>query len=342
MLYFRNDYSEGAHPAVLEALAETNLLKTPGYGADSYCAAAADTLRRLCGAPEAQVHFVSGGTQANKLLIGALLRPYEAVIAAETGHIAGHEAGAIELDGHKILTVSTADGKLTAAGVAEMAERCGEEYTPLPRLVYLSNTTEVGTVYTRRELAEISACCRGLGLLLYCDGARLGAAITAPGADVGFADYAALCDAFTIGGTKNGLLFGEALVLANPDLCPYFRRAMKQQGAILAKGRLLGVQFGAILKDGLYLELARHANRMALRLREGLLAQGWTMAYDSPSNQLFPILDASQAAALERDCAFEVISPLPEGRLCVRFVTSWTTQETEVDALLDCMRALRT
>ena len=341
MLNFRNDYSEGAHPAVLEALTETNLLKTPGYGSDSFCAAAADTICRLCGAPGAQVHFVAGGTQANKLVIGALLRPYEAVIAAATGHIAGHEAGAIEHNGHKILTLPAPDGKLTAQMVAQAVSQCGEEYTPLPRLVYLSNTTEVGTVYTRRELSAIRACCRELGLLLYCDGARLGSAITAPGSDLGFADYAALCDAFTIGGTKNGLLFGEAVVLTNPSLYPNFRRAMKQQGAILAKGRLLGVQFGAILKDGLYLELARHANRMALRLREGLVRLGYPLAYDSPSNQLFPVLTAAQSAALAEDCAFETIELLADGRLCVRFVTSWTTQEAEVDALLDRLEALR-
>ena len=341
MLQFRNDYSEGAHPKVLDALLSTNLQKTPGYGIDPFCAAAANTIRSLCGAPGAQVHFLVGGTQVNKVALGAFLRPYEAVIAPETAHIATHETGAIEQDGHEILTVPAPDGKLTSAAIQPVLDIHNSEHMVLPRLVYLSNTTEVGTVYSRAELASISQFCRANDLLLYCDGARLGSAITAPGSDLGFADYAALCDAFTIGGTKNGLLFGEAVVLTNPSLYPNFRRAMKQQGAILAKGRLLGVQFGAILKDGLYLELARHANRMALRLREGLVRLGYPLAYDSPSNQLFPVLTAAQSAALAEDCAFETIELLADGRLCVRFVTSWTTQEAEVDALLDRLEALR-
>lgn len=337
MLFFRNDYSEGACPQVLDALVDTNLIPTAGYGTDQFCAAAADTIRTLCEDPGAQVHFLVGGTQVNKTAIGAFLRPYEAVIAADTGHICVHETGAIEHNGHKILSLPAPDGKLTAGLIRSAVAGHGDEHMVLPRLVYISNTTEVGTVYSLSELTALSSCCRELGLLLYCDGARLGSAMTVAGADTTFADYARLCDAFTIGGTKNGLLFGEALVLTNPALFPHFRHAMKQQGAILAKGRLLGVQFDAVLRDGLYLRLARHANAMAEKLRRGLLALGFTMAVDSPSNQIFPILTAAQAERLREACAFEVQSQDDRG-VCIRFVTSWATQEADVDSLLAVMK----
>ncbi len=336
MLYFRNDYSEGACPQVLDALADTNLIPTAGYGTDQFCAAAADAIRSLCEAPEAQVHFLVGGTQVNKTAIGAFLRPYEAVIAADTGHICVHETGAIEQNGHKILALPVQDGKLTAGLVRAAVERHCDEHMVLPRLVYISNTTEVGTVYSLSELTALSGCCRELGLLLYCDGARLASAMTVEGADTSFADYARLCDAFTIGGTKNGLLFGEALVLTNPALFPHFRHAMKQQGAILAKGRLLGVQFDAVLRDGLYLQLARHANAMAAKLRQGLLELGYSMAVNSPSNQIFPILTPTQEERLREECAFEVQSRDDHG-VCVRFVTSWATRGEDVDALLKFM-----
>ncbi len=241
MLNFRNDYSAGAHPAVMEALCRTNLELTPGYGTDSYCREAADLIRSLCGAPEAAVHFFTGGTQVNKTALAAFLRPYEAVIAPASAHICVHESGAIEQDGHKVLHLPAPDGKLTPEAVRGAVSAHSGEHMVLPRLVYVSNTTELGTVYSRAELEALRAVCGELGLYLYCDGARLGCAIEAGGA--GFADYAALCDAFTIGGTKNGLLFGEALVIANPALQPCFRHCMKQQGAILAKGRLLGMQW---------------------------------------------------------------------------------------------------
>lgn len=339
MLFFRNDYSEGACPQVLEALVNTNLIPTAGYGTDQFCAGAADMIRYLCGDPSAQVHFLVGGTQVNKTAIGAFLRPYEAVIAAASGHICVHETGAIEQNGHKILALPAADGKLTPDQIRKAVDGHGDEHMVLPRLVYISNTTEVGTVYNLSELTALSACCRELGLLLYCDGARLGSAMTVEGADTTFADYARLCDAFTIGGTKNGLLFGEALVLTNPALFPHFRHAMKQQGAILAKGRLLGVQYDAVLRNGLYLQLARHANAMADKLRQGLLELGFTMAVDSPSNQLFPILQPAQAERLREECAFEVQSQDERG-VCVRFVTSWATQEEDVDSLLAIMKEI--
>ena len=298
MFSFRNDYSTGAHPAVLDALCRTNGERTEGYGLDLLCRQAEEELLELCRAPGAAVHFLVGGTQANKVTIAALLRPYEAVLAAHTAHICCHETGAVEHNGHKVLHLPSPDGKLTADMVRAAAAAHTGEYTVAPRLVYISNTTEVGTVYRRAELAALRRVCDELDLLLYCDGARLGSAMAA--GDASFADYGALCDAFTVGGTKNGLLFGEALVIVNPALQPGFRRCMKQQGAILAKGRLLGVQFSAILQDGLYLSLAAQANRLARHLAEGLEDLGVPLLFPAQSNQLFPVLPDSVAEALDR------------------------------------------
>ena len=338
MLNFRNDYSAGAHPAVLDALCRTNLERTEGYGLDPFCRQAADELRRLCRRPDAAVHFFTGGTQVNKVAIGAFLRPYEAVIAAASAHICVHETGAIEQDGHKVLHLPAPDGKLTADMVRAAVSAHTGEHMVLPRLVYISNTTEVGTVYSLEELGRLRQACDALGLLLYCDGARLGSAMAA--GDAGFAACGQLCDAFTVGGTKNGLLFGEALVLPNPALQPSFRRCMKQQGAILAKGRLLGVQFSALLKDGLYLSLASHANRMARTLAEGLAALDISLLYPCQSNQLFPVLPDAVAEALAGEAAFELQERLEGGRSCIRFVTAWDTQPEEVEALLKVLQGL--
>ena len=338
MLSFRNDYSEGAHPQVLQALSETNLNQYPGYGADQICRQAADTIRSLCAAPQAQVHFLMGGTQANKTAIGAFLRPYEAVLAAHTGHICVHETGAIEHNGHKILSIPTRDGKLTPALLLPEIRRHCDEHMVLPRLVYLSNTTEIGTVYSKGELEALHEFCQAHDLLLYCDGARLASAMTIDGADTAFADYARLCDAFTIGGTKNGLLFGEAMVLTNPALFPHFRFAMKQQGAVLAKGWLLGLQFQTILAQGLYLPIARHANEMAALLRRGLEALQVPFLSSSPSNQLFPILPAAAAEKLAAGCAFEIQKEMENGSVAIRFVTSWATKEEDITALLALLK----
>ena len=338
MLSFRNDYSEGAHPSVLKALETTNLEQMPGYGADRCCQEAAETIRTLCGAPDADIHFLMGGTQVNKTAIGAFLRPYEAAVAAETGHICVHETGAVEQDGHKVLTVPTADGKLTPEGIERVLEVHGEEYTVLPRLVYISNSTELGTVYSCSELAAISAFCRKNGLLLYCDGARLDSAMAA--GDTTLADYAGLCDAFTIGGTKHGLLFGEALVIVRPALQSHFRWYMKQQGAVLAKGWLLGLQFSTILQNGLYLDLARHANDAADRIRAALRELNIPCLVDSPSNQLFPIFPLDKARRLMDACACEAQQKVGNDKLCVRFVTSWATRAGDVDALIRLLRTL--
>ena len=332
MLYFRNDYGAGAHPEVLEALCRTNMELAAGYGTDAYCRRAAETIRGLCGTPDAAVHFLMGGTQVNKTAIAAFLRPYEAVLAAASGHICVHEAGAVEQDGHKVIHLPAPDGKLTPERLREALAGPVNEHTVVPRLVYISNTTELGTVYTRPELLALRRCCDELGLYLYCDGARLGSAMDAGGTS--FADYGACCDAFTIGGTKNGLLFGEALVIVSEALRPGFRNCMKQQGAMLAKGRLLGVQFEAVLRDGLYLRLASHANAMAKRLAEGLAAQNIPLLAPAESNQVFPILPDGAVEALKEQVEFEVERRMDASHTCIRFVTAWHTPAEDVDALL--------
>lgn len=331
---FRNDYSEGAHPAILEALTETNLTQTVGYCLDPHCAAAADTIRRLTAAPEADVHFLVGGTQVNLITIAAHLAPYEAVIAAHTGHVNVHETGAIEATGHKVCAAYAPDGKLTPELVESvLAQHNGTEHMVAPRLVYISDTTEIGTIYTKAELAALRRCCDSHGLFLYLDGARLGSALTAEGNDLTLPDLAALTDAFTIGGTKNGALFGEALILARPH--DHFRWHMKQRGAVLAKGRLLGIQFEALLKDGLYFDLGRHANALAVRLRDGMAALGVPFPVHSPSNQQFPVLPNGAVAALEaKGYGFEADHAVDEGHTCVRFVTSWATPPEAVEQLL--------
>lgn len=334
MYSFRNDYSEGAHPQVLQALTDTNAVQTVGYGMDPYCQAAADTIRRLCAAPDADVHFLVGGTQVNLVTIDAFLRSYEAVIAAQTGHVSTHETGAIEATGHKVCTVESPDGKLTPALVESvLAQHNGTEHMVLPRLVYISDTTEIGTIYTKAELTALRRCCDARGLVLYLDGARLGSALTAPGNDLTLPDLAALTDAFTIGGTKNGALFGEALVLTRP--LPHYRWHMKQRGAVLAKGRLLGIQFQALLEDGLYFDLARHANQLALRLRDGIAALGYPFPVDSPSNQQFPVLPNATVQKLqELGYEFEIDHVVDADHTCIRLVTSWATPESAMESFL--------
>ena len=339
MLHFRNDYGNGAHPQVMEALCKTNLELTAGYGMDPYCRQAADRIRNLCACPEADVHFLVGGTQVNKTALGAFLRPWEAVIAADSGHIQVHETGAIEHNGHRIFTLPTPDGKLRPDQICQLCKTYSQEETaPEPKLVYISNTTELGTVYSREELLQLRQVCDTWGLLLYCDGARLACAMAVSGTT--FADYAATCDAFTIGGTKNGLLFGEALVITNAALMPSFRRCLKQQGAMLAKGRLLGVQYCAALDNGLYMSLAQQAMAAAMQLSDGLQALRIPLLIASPSNQLFPILPNTVIKALENKVSFETWSVVDDNSTCIRFVTAWHTTEAEVTALLVLLRNL--
>lgn len=343
MIYFRNDYSEGAHPKVLQALVESNLVSTPGYGCDEYCACARELLRERFACPNADVHFLVGGTQTNLTAAAAFLRPWEAVIAADTGHIAVHETGAIEATGHKVYVVPGVDGKLTpdAVRTAVRDHQTGtEEHMVLPRMVYVSDSAELGTIYTRAELQALSDTCRELGLYLYLDGARMAMALTAQGNDLVPEDFAQLCDAFYLGGTKNALLFGEALVIVNNALKPYFRNVMKQHGGMLAKGRLLGVQFAAILQDDLWLQTARHANELAQRLAAALTAMGVPLYAASPTNQVFPIFTNAQVEALRQDFSFEFIARVDEDHSAIRFVTSWATRPEDVETLLEAVRSL--
>lgn len=336
MYSFRNDYSEGAHPKVMEALADTNLEQTVGYGMDPRCQSAAALIRDLCKATDADIHFLVGGTQANLVVIDAFLQSYEAVIGAHTSHINTHETGAIEATGHKVCSIYAPDGKLTPALVEEvLSQHNGTEHMVLPRMVYVSDSTEIGTIYTKAELAALRRCCDEHGLYLFLDGARLGSALTSPDNDLTLADIAALTDVFYIGGTKNGVLFGEALVLSNAAPKAHFRWHMKQRGAVLAKGRLLGIQFQTILEDGLYFDIARHANEMAFRLRDGIAALGYPFPVPSPTNQQFPVLPNAVIGQLEaRGYQFEAQEAVDAEHTCVRFVTSWATPESAIDAFL--------
>ncbi|MCD7097944.1 aminotransferase class I/II-fold pyridoxal phosphate-dependent enzyme [Stenotrophomonas sp. MMGLT7] len=337
---FRNDYSEGAHPRLLQALAQASTQQNRGYGLDRHSRRAAELIRAHVCRDDVDVHLLVGGTQTNLVALAAFLRPHQAAIAAGSGHIATHETGAIEATGHKVLTVPTDDGKLTPAAIAPLLDGHGSEHMVQPRLVYVSDSTELGTIYTRAELQALSQYCRQRGLLLYLDGARIGSALTATGNDLTLADIATLTDAFYIGGTKNGALVGEALVIVDDALKADMRYLVKQRGAMLAKGMVLGTQFTALFEDGLFFELARHANLMAARLREGLARLGVGFLVDSPSNQIFPLLPAAVVERLEALYAFERWQALPDGRVAIRLVTSWATPQAAVDGFLADAQAL--
>ena len=340
MISFRNDYSEGAHPKVLQALIETNSENTCGYGCDAYCAKAADMIRARFACPGADVHFMVGGTITNLTVICAALRPWEAVLCAKTGHINVHETGAIEATGHKVYSVPAPEGKLTPESIREaFDDNSGgqDEHVVYPRMVYISDATELGTIYTKAELTAIHDVCAELGLYLFVDGARLACALVAEGNDLVPEDLAQLCDVFYIGGTKNGLLFGEALVIVNDALKPCFRHAIKQSGGMLAKGRLLGVQFAAILKEDLWLETARHAVRQAQKLAAALREKGYTLYTDSPTNQVFPVVTNTQMAALEKDFVFELWAKPDSAHTVIRFVSSWATPDEDVQALIEAL-----
>ena len=338
MLRFDSDYMEGCCPEILERLTEINLQKNTGYGEDEICNAAREKIRAACGCPEAEVRFISGGTQTNSLMIGALLRPYEGVLSADSGHITGHEAGAIEHGGHKVLTLPNHDGLVDAADVHSYmrAFLADEARTHLvqPGMVYISHPTEYGTLYSRAQLEALRAACDEYGLKLYMDGARLGYGLATPGTDLTLRDIAGLVDAFYIGGTKVGALFGEAVVVPNPKLIPHFFTMIKQHGALLAKGWVLGLQFDTLFTDGLYLRAAENAIATAAVLREGLRAKGVEFYIDSPTNQIFPVLDNEKIAELRKQVSFNLWAPLDETRSVIRFVTSWASEEADIQALL--------
>lgn len=343
MISFRSDYSQGAHPQVLEALAATNLEHTDGYGLDPHCERAAQLVREMAEAPEAAVHLMVGGTPCNITVIAAALRPYESVICARTGHAYFHETGAIEATGHRVLAVDGVDGKLTPVGIERALEEFQDEHTPLPRMVYVSQPTELGTLYSRSEMRALAESCRRNGLLLYVDGARMACALAAPDNDLGLPELARLADAFYLGGTKSGALLGEALVIMDPAIDDHFRWMIKRQGGLLAKGRLIGVQFEALLEggpDSLYLEIGAHCDRLATRLRTGLESLGVSFEGRSTTNQVFPILPADVVHALEEEFFFYEWAPEREGAIPIRLVTGWGTQAEEVDAFLDRCRVL--
>ncbi|WP_428040691.1 threonine aldolase family protein [Candidatus Avelusimicrobium fimicolum] len=338
MIRFNCDYSEGAHPRILEKLAQTNLEQAPGYGQDTYCRQAADLIKSLCQTPQAEVHFLAGGTQTNLTVIAACLRPYQTVISADSGHINVHETGAIEATGHRILTVPEQNGKLTAEQIARCCKEHwlddNPEFAPQPKLVYISFPTEYGTLYSKEELSAIRRVCDENNLFLFADGARLGYGLEAPGNDVTLADLAACCDVFYIGGTKIGALLGEAVVIVNPKLQKDFRYFMKQKGAMLAKGRILGIQFLALFEDGLYFKLSKHADEMAQIIRKACAECGFEFLYDSPTNQQFPIMPDDLIKQLEELYAFSHTKRLDHRRSAIRVCTSWATRREDVEQLV--------
>lgn len=345
MVYFNCDYTEGAHPRIMEKLAATNLEQTPGYGDDSYCEEAKGLILQACQSPEAQVHFLVGGTQANFTVIRWALRSHQGVIAPETGHIHVHETGAVEATGHKILAVPCGiEGKLTAAQVEKVAaEHFAGSMPPVhmvqPKLVYISQSTENGAVYSLAELRALHETCRKWGLYLFVDGARMGYGLTAQEADATLADMASLCDAFTIGGTKCGALFGEAVVLVHPELREGFGYAIKQNGGMLAKGRLLGIQFAELFRDGLYFEICGRANRLAYEIAKACKGSGFTEYAPSPTNQQFFIFPDGILKKLEEKYHFSFWEKVDEGRTAVRICTSWATKEENVRALIGDIKA---
>ncbi len=330
---FRDDYSETAHPRILQALQSGNLEQDEGYGCDRRCAAARQHIKARLGAyaDRADIHFLCGGTQSNLTAISAFLRPHEAVAAAETAHICVNETGAIEATGHKVIALPGADGKVRPEQIRQVLDAHGRnEHKVKPRLVKISNSTELGSIYTLRELEALSALCREESLFLYADGARLGAALTASGNDVSLADMCRLTDAFYIGGTKNGAMLGEAVVLCNDALKEDFRYHMKQKGGLLAKGRILGVQFEELFRDDLFFDLARHANHMAQLMAEAFKAAGYGFLVESPTNQIFPILPAALIERLQKNWAFYVWRQVDAEHSAIRLVTSWATPEEVV------------
>ena len=339
-LFFMNDYGEGAHPLVMQRLMETNLEHTCGYGLDPYSLRAQAIIREKTGQPGAAVHMMTGGTSANLIAISAFLRPYEAAIAAEGGHINVHETGAIEGSGHKVLVAEGREGKVSAEGVRAVCACHTDEHMVHPRLLYISQPPEIGTVYSLAELRALRAVCDEQGLILFVDGARLGSALTSEGCDVTLSDLAALADCFYIGGTKNGLLFGEAMVIVNPALQKDFRFMIKNRGGMMAKGRLCGLMFLTALEHDDYFAWARHANEMADIVRGAMRRAGISSFQQTATNQIFPIVAKDQRSKLEERVAFERWGDLPDGRCVIRFVTSWATQREEAEALADILEAL--
>ncbi|OAA89350.1 threonine aldolase family protein [Clostridium ljungdahlii] len=338
MYSFKNDYSEGAHPRILNALVESNMEQTSGYGEDIYTEKAVELLKQKIKQNNAHIHLFVGGTQANLTAISAFLRPHEAAIAANTGHILVHETGAIEATGHKIISIKVSNGKLSPEDIKPALDEHTDEHMVKPKLVYISNSTEIGSIYKKSELEKLSKFCKENKLLLYIDGARLGSALCSEENDVELSDLARLADAFYIGGTKNGALMGEAMVICNDSLKEDFRFYIKQKGALLAKGRLLGIQFLELFKDDLYFDLARHANAMAGLLRKEISKAGYSFLTHSPSNQIFPILPNKLIEKLGNKYSFAIWQKSDEYNSVIRLVTSWATKESMVLDFIDDLK----
>lgn len=343
-LTFGSDYMEGAHPLILERLMETNMLQTSGYGMDPICERARDKIRRVCGCPDAEVYFLVGGTQTNAVVIDALLRSYQGVITAETGHINTHEAGAIEHGGHKVITLPHTRGKITAdqirACLGDFYSDETHDHMVMPGMVYLSQPTEYGTLYSRSELCDIRKVCKQYDIPLYVDGARLAYALACPDNDVTLADLASLCDIFYIGGTKCGALFGEAVVIPHQNRIPHFFTIMKQHGALLAKGRMLGIQFDVLFTDDLYQRVGEPAIRAARRIKKILAAHGLPLYFDTPTNQVFVVIENAHKKRLAEHVDFSFWEKLDDEHTVIRFASSWATRPEAVEQLDKVLTAL--
>lgn len=338
MLSFESDYIEGAHERILQRLAETNLERLSGYGQDSYCQRAKEKIREACECPEAEIVFLVGGTQTNTVAVDSFLKSYEGVVAAKTGHVSTHEAGAIEYHGHKVLELPGHQGKICGNELKDLLENFRQdenhEHMVFPGMVYISHPTEYGTLYTKAELLELAAICRSYEIPLYLDGARLGYGLVSSDTDVTLPVIAECCDAFYIGGTKVGALCGEALVFAKQNMPRHFTAIVKQHGALLAKGRLLGIQFDTLFTDGLYFEISRHAIEMAEILKKGLIEKGYTLYLESPTNQQFVLLDNEKYHALQKEAAMGFWEKPDPAHTVVRLATSWATRQEDVEAFL--------
>ena len=339
MLSFENDYSEGAHEKILQRFMETNMEKVSGYGADPYCESAKQKIREACECPQADIHFLTGGTQTNAVVISSMLASYEGVVAAQTGHVACHEAGAIEYSGHKVITVPQYEGKMKAEDLKNCLKTFWDdeshEHMVFPGMVYISHPTEYGTLYTKAELDAISKVCRSYDIPLFLDAARLGYGLMSEGTDVTLPMIAKYCDVFYIGGTKVGALCGEAVVFPGSKTPKHFLTLIKQRGALLAKGRLLGIQFDTLFTDGLYFEISRHAIEMADYLKKGLAEKGCRFYLDSATNQQFVILENQKMEELKKEVKFSFWEKYDENHTVVRFATSWATKKEDIDQLLD-------
>lgn len=344
MIRFDCDYLEGTHPLILKKLTETNMEQTIGYGCDPHCVRAANLIKEACKTPESDVHFLVGGTQTNTTVISAVLRTHQAVISASTGHINVHESGAIEATGHKVIALPSPDGKLTAKAVEDCFNSHwndpNHEHMVQPAMVYISQPTECGTAYTKGELEELYSACQKCKIPLYIDGARLGYALSADGCDMTLPDVAANCDVFYIGGTKVGALFGEALVINNENIKKDFRYIIKQNGGLLAKGRLLGIQFETLFEDGLYFEISAHAIKAAKKIKNIFDLHGCEFLSDSKTNQQFPILKNEEIEKLLKEFSFEIWCPISENTSAVRFCSSWATTDENINALEKAVKSL--